>query len=1825
MKYSLKLSSIIALFTGLFLTSTLSAQVFVPQNGTNQINCGLNTTLCDHGGCAADYGVGADGYTILQVIGTAVVSLNGTYTLEAGESIIIYNGAGTAGAVISTLTGSGTYSFAGTAGQQITVRFISDGALQAAGFSFTVAYTGACTFPGTNFGATGNQTFPCATNQIFYDNGGAAGNYTNAVNSTVVLTNAGAGIYSLSGTATMGLNDFVRIYNGVGVGGTLLATYTNSTSTVSYTTQPGQTITIQLQTNATLVAAGFSITASHYGGCSCPSVVMTATATPSTVCSGNNSQLVATGLTNLANYSLSYPPYVSLPCTGAPNGVGPVGDDVSSAPITLPFSFTFFGTTYTQFGVSSNANIQFGPGPYSNAFTPTGSGIPTTSIDNLVALNFADWLADAGDITWHVQGTAPNQMMVICFNTLHPYPSGTLGNLTGQIILYEGTNIIDLVITDSWMDVAASTDNIQTQGIQDAQGVGVPVPGRNATTWTATNSTVRFTPTLNYTYVWTPGTFLSSTTIPNPLATAVTANTNYTVTATLGTAGACTQVANTSITVVPSPVVTISGVNTVCSGISTTLTATGGGTYLWSTGATTAAITVTPGTTTTYSVTVSNGSCSVTSNYLVTVIATPVPNPTPTFSSICVGQSSTIQAFGGGTYLWNTGATTSSITVSPLVTTTYSVTVNNGGCIANGSTTVSVSPTGSPIITCPANITLTPCNLVATFATPTATDPCGGVLCASAPLSTVLTNFNANGAAITGAIPNPFNFTLDNGPTATSIGDGGSDMYDGGNFLNTNLGSSIAYTNGVVTSSASFGAGGQYFTQKVNNMFVMAADMTNVASFNISGNNGADGSGFANGFTYTVAVGCLTYDVYVKRVNGAFDPSINQIFIVPTGSGATHTFDANTDNTLHTLSGLNTATRLYYLLVGGSGGYAYTNAEIQALVLNFLTQSGATGSSSPPVLVTQIAGLPSGSTFPTGTNVVTFLATAGSGATSTCSFNVIAPVAATPIMTCPSNINLGACNPIATFATPTATDPCAPPCAISSLATILSNFNTNAPAITAAIPNPFNFTLDLGTTATSISDGGSDMYDGGNFLNTNLGASIAYTGGAVTANAAFGAGGQYFTQNLNNMFVMAANLNNVTNFSITGNNGADGGGVVDGFTYTVTVGCQSYDVYVKRVHTAFDPSINQIFVVPSGSGATHTFDPSTDNTLHTLSGLNSATRLYYLLVGGSSGYAYTNAEIQAIVVNFLTQTNAAVASPVVVTQTAGPVSGSSFPVGTTPVTFQATGSNGTSTCTFNVVVNPIAPVITPSSASFCPGGNATLTATGGVSYVWSTGDVTDAIVVTPAATTTYSVTATDVYGCTGVASQVITVNTASTAPTIAPLAASYCPNTNVTLTAAGGVAGSGSAIEWYTGPIGTGTYLGSGSSLTIATTVTMNIYARREGACNTTIDNMVNLVVKSYVYAAAGTSTNTYCTDNAGWHHFYVGNQVVWSCQGNLSGAAPGFPVVTITDNGAYYQQTQGPATPANCAIGLDPGEQRFEMERAWNLNFGGGTLIAPYNVRFYYQPAERTAIESAAAAWIAAYPSCSYTYKYATPMGFYWFKNAGSNYTAPDYDGLHIPGTAGTTVNATNYAQITGITSFSGGTGAVILVPLTTLPVTLGSYNAACDSDGKEITIEWTTLSENTTSHFVVERNIDGMEWTMIGMVPAAGSSNDPVYYSIKDVDARQNLTSYYRLKQFDVNGDSEDFGVVSAECLSDQIGFTLNPNPAQALVAIELYGNVSAENTYFTFTDLNGKLIKQIDFTGETGNILNVDLEEFAPGCYLIRMVSDDQTVQMERLIKQ
>ncbi len=188
-----------------------------------------------------------------------------------------------------------------------------------------------------------------------------------------------------------------------------------------------------------------------------------------------------------------------------------------------------------------------------------------------------------------------------------------------------------------------------------------------------------------YTYDWSSG-GTSAVESVSPTAT-----TTYSVTITDITAG-CTFICDHTVTVYD-PMCSISGDQEICVGQNTLLTSavtgsTGNLQYSWSTGANTPTIDVSPTSTTTYSLTVTDITLNCSTECDITVqVSDPSCNITGD-NIICDGQSTTLTAnLSGGSgnqnYAWSNGSVFPSISVSPNVTSNYSVTITDVGLGCN--------------------------------------------------------------------------------------------------------------------------------------------------------------------------------------------------------------------------------------------------------------------------------------------------------------------------------------------------------------------------------------------------------------------------------------------------------------------------------------------------------------------------------------------------------------------------------------------------------------------------------------------------------------------------------------------------------------------------------------------------------------------------------------------------------------------------------------------------------------------------------------------------------------------------------------------------------------------------------------------------------------------------------------------------------------------------------------------------------------------------------------------------------------------------------------
>ncbi len=180
-------------------------------------------------------------------------------------------------------------------------------------------------------------------------------------------------------------------------------------------------------------------------------------------------------------------------------------------------------------------------------------------------------------------------------------------------------------------------------------------------------------------------------------------------------------------------------------------------------------------------------------------------------------------------------------------------------------------------------------------------------------------------------------------------------------------------------------------------------------------------------------------------------------------------------------------------------------------------------------------------------------------------------------------------------------------------------------------------------------------------------------------------------------------------------------------------------------------------------------------------------------------------------------------------------------------------------------------------------------------------------------------------------------------------------------------------------------------------------------------------------------------------------------------------------------------------------------------------------------------------------------------------------------------------------------------------------LPVELLSFEASCDQP--DVVLQWSTASEENSSHFAVERSEDGTDFKTIETVLAAGRSSSIIRYSVRD-KGPVPVKAYYRLKQVDMNGQYTYSSLVITNC-SPHGSITLYPNP----VSETLYMQIKMENaarTKIKLFDKLGQLVRQESHDLQSGtNTIEWSFSGLEPAIYTIVLENDFQSLT-QKLVK-
>lgn len=159
---------------------------------------------------------------------------------------------------------------------------------------------------------------------------------------------------------------------------------------------------------------------------------------------------------------------------------------------------------------------------------------------------------------------------------------------------------------------------------------------------------------------------------------------------------------------------------------------------------------------------------------------------------------------------------------------------------------------------------------------------------------------------------------------------------------------------------------------------------------------------------------------------------------------------------------------------------------------------------------------------------------------------------------------------------------------------------------------------------------------------------------------------------------------------------------------------------------------------------------------------------------------------------------------------------------------------------------------------------------------------------------------------------------------------------------------------------------------------------------------------------------------------------------------------------------------------------------------------------------------------------------------------------------------------------------------------------------------------IEWSTASEQSASHFTIQRSSNGIDWVDVCTRNASGFSNIVRHYNCVDAGLGSGIF-YFKLVQHDLNGQSRSYGPVTVEIAPQKAEIKLYPNPAE----LELFVETDFDIQNISIYSIDGKLVQVLQ--GNQSPTQRISLEQLRSGMFLIVISDSFGNTYFERLIKE
>lgn len=186
------------------------------------------------------------------------------------------------------------------------------------------------------------------------------------------------------------------------------------------------------------------------------------------------------------------------------------------------------------------------------------------------------------------------------------------------------------------------------------------------------------------------------------------------------------------------------------------------------------------------------------------------------------------------------------------------------------------------------------------------------------------------------------------------------------------------------------------------------------------------------------------------------------------------------------------------------------------------------------------------------------------------------------------------------------------------------------------------------------------------------------------------------------------------------------------------------------------------------------------------------------------------------------------------------------------------------------------------------------------------------------------------------------------------------------------------------------------------------------------------------------------------------------------------------------------------------------------------------------------------------------------------------------------------------------------GGTASL---DCSVLPVELSEFNATYTPEYDVVDLSWITETERNNDRFEVEKSTDGINFEVFHSMKGAGTTQMETHYYTVDENPAVGV-NYYRLNQFDTDGNSKYSEVRAVNILNDDYDLlSVFPNPTTGFTEV-IFNSYSKEEVVLSVYTFDGRKIVNTPLSANSGgNRFDLDLSNHQRGMYFITITTRDK----------